>query len=88
MAKNHIKVGDTAHVIAGAHKGSSGKILNINWKKERAIVENVNIIKKHTRKSQANPEGAIVEKEGTIHVSNLMNDENYKASRRATSSEQ
>jgi large subunit ribosomal protein L24 len=83
MSQPHIKIGQTVHVISGSHKGSSGKILNINWKTQRAIVENVNIIKKHTRKSQAHPEGAIVEREGTIHVSNLMNDENFKQSKRA-----
>lgn len=83
MSKAHIKVGQTVHVISGAHKGSSGKILNINWKKERAVVENVNMIKKHTKKSQAHPEGAIIEREGTIHVSNLMNEDNFKASKRS-----
>lgn len=83
MAKAHIKVGQVAHVISGAHKGSSGKVLSINWKRERAIVENVNMIKKHTKKSQANPEGAIIEIEGTIHVSNLMNEDKFKASKRA-----
>jgi large subunit ribosomal protein L24 len=86
MAKPHIKVGQTVHVIAGAHKGASGKVLSINWKKQRAVVENVNMIKKHTRKSQAHPEGAIVEREGTIHVSNLMNEERFTQSKRAAAS--
>lgn len=83
MSKAHIKVGQNVHVISGAHKGSEGKILSINWKKQRAIVENVNIIKKHTKKSQTHPEGTIVEREGTIHVSNLMNDERFASSKRS-----
>lgn len=81
MKRFHVKVGDEVAVIAGAHRGSVGKVLAIRKKQERAIVEGVNLIKKHERKSQANPEGAIVEREGTIHISNLMGIEKYNQKR-------
>ena len=86
MKRFHVKVGDDVAVISGAHRGATGKILAIQSKKERAVVEGVNLIKKHERKSQTNPEGAIVEREGTIHISNLMDLEKYN-SRRSTGSE-
>jgi large subunit ribosomal protein L24 len=70
--KLHIKVGDTVVVITGEAKGQQGKILSIDRKKMRATVEGVNIVKRHTKPSAADPQGGIVEKEGTIHVSNLM----------------
>jgi large subunit ribosomal protein L24 len=70
--KLHIKVGDTVRVITGEAKGQEGKILTIDRKKMRAIVEGVNIVKKHAKPSASDPQGGIVEKEGTIHVSNLM----------------
>lgn len=84
MAKFHIKVNDEVVVLSGKEKGKRGKVLKISPVKERAIVEGLNLIKKHTRKSQENPNGAIIEREGTIHVSNLMNAEKYDA-RRGTS---
>lgn len=68
----HIKKGDEVVVLAGTEKGKRGKIIEIQGRKERAIVEGLKMIKRHTRKNQANPQGAIVEREGTIHVSNLM----------------
>jgi len=68
----HVKKGDEVVVLAGTEKGKRGKIIEIQSGKERAIVEGLKLIKRHTRKSQANPQGAIVEREGTIHVSNLM----------------
>jgi large subunit ribosomal protein L24 len=67
----HVKKGDTVAVISGNHKGASGKVLAVLPKKEQVLVEGVRIIKKHTRKSQDNPNGAIVEREGPIHVSNV-----------------
>ncbi|MEO6788427.1 MAG: 50S ribosomal protein L24 [Chthoniobacteraceae bacterium] len=67
----HVKKGDTVTVISGNHKGGSGKILAVLPKKQHVLVEGVRIIKKHTRKSQDNPNGAILEKEGPIHVSNV-----------------
>ena len=68
----HIKKGDEVVVLSGTEKGKRGKIIEIISRKERAIVEGLKMIKRHTRKNQANPQGAIVEREGTIHVSNLM----------------
>jgi len=70
--KLHIKVGDTVKIISGESSGQEGKILTIDRKKNRAIVEGVNIIKKHEKPSAANPEGGIVEKESSIHISNIM----------------
>ena len=69
--KFHIKRGDVVAVISGSHKGKQGKILEIRPAKQRAVVEGVAMIKRHERKSQANPQGAIVEREGSVHVSNL-----------------
>ncbi len=74
----HVKKGDEVVVLSGTEKGKRGKIIEIQSGKERAIVEGLKMIKRHTRKSQANPQGAIVEREGTIHVSNLMLAEAYE----------
>ena len=70
MAKA-IKKGDEVTVIAGDHKGSKGKVLQVLRSKDRVIVEGVNLIKKHERKTQDNPQGAIVEREASIHYSNV-----------------
>ena len=78
MQKFHVKKGDEVVVISGTEKGKRGKIIEVLRTKERAIVEGVKMIKRHTRKNQANPQGAIVEREGTIHVSNLMLAEAYE----------
>jgi large subunit ribosomal protein L24 len=72
MTKFHVKKGDEVVVIAGSEKGKRGKILSVETKKERVIVEGVRMIKKHMRKNQNNPQGAIIEREGTVHVSNVM----------------
>lgn len=71
MAKFHVKKGDQVTVIAGKEKGKSGKIIAVLTKKSRVVVEGLQMIKKHTRKSQQNPNGAIVEREGSIHISNV-----------------
>ncbi|WP_404425627.1 50S ribosomal protein L24 [Nibricoccus sp. IMCC34717] len=84
--KFHIKKGDDVVVIAGSHKGKSGKILEVRPAKERAVVEGVALIKRHLRKSQENPNGAIIEREGSIHVSNLMLKSNFDSSKRAKKS--
>jgi large subunit ribosomal protein L24 len=70
--KRHVKKGDEVIVLSGKEKGKRGKIIAVFPKKERAIVEGLQMIKRHTRKNQQNPNGAIVEREGTIHLSNLM----------------
>ncbi|HWD17955.1 MAG TPA: 50S ribosomal protein L24, partial [Verrucomicrobiae bacterium] len=72
MAKAHVKKGDEVVVIAGSELGKRGKILEIKNKRGRAIVEGLKMIKRHTKKSQAQPQGSIVEREGMIHLSNLM----------------
>lgn len=69
--KLHIKKGDRVRVIAGDHKGAEGEVLEVFPKKNRAIVENVNIVKKHQKPTQDNP-GGIVEMPAPVHVSNLM----------------
>lgn len=69
--KTHVKKGDDVLVIAGNHKGSTGKVLEVNRKKNRVLVEGVRLIKKTQRKSQDQPEGGIIEREGPIHISNV-----------------
>jgi len=76
MKKLIIKTGDTVKVIAGDHKGSEGKVLQILREKNRAIVEGVNMISKHTKPSAQSPQGGIVKKEASIDVSNLSLVEN------------
>ena len=71
MTKFKIKVGDTVKVIAGDNKGSEGKVLQILRDKNRALVEGVNLVSKHTKPSAQNPQGGIVKKEASIHISNL-----------------
>ena len=67
----HVRKGDTVVVIAGKEKGKRGRILRVVTEKDRAVVERVNMVKRHTKPTQANPRGGILEKEGTIAVSNL-----------------
>ena len=71
MIKLKIKAGDTVQVIAGDHKGEKGKVLKVDREKNRAIVEGVNLVSKHTKPSAQNPQGGIVKKEAPIHISNL-----------------
>jgi large subunit ribosomal protein L24 len=71
MTKFKIKSGDTVKVIAGDHKGSEGKVLKVLTDKGKAIVEAVNMVKKHTKPSAKSPQGGIVEKEAPIQISNL-----------------
>jgi large subunit ribosomal protein L24 len=72
MQKFHIKRGDAVLVIAGSHKGKEGKVLEILGAKNRARVEGVALMKRHLKKSQDHPQGAIIEREGSVHISNLM----------------
>lgn len=71
MGKLKIKTGDTVIVTAGDHKGTQGTVLRVFLDKNKAIVEGVNMVKKHDKPSAANPQGGITEKEAPIHVSNL-----------------
>jgi large subunit ribosomal protein L24 len=70
--KFNIKSGDTVYVTAGKEKGKTGKVIKVLKKKDGALVEKLNIVKRHEKQSQKNPTGGIVEKEAPIHVSNLM----------------
>jgi large subunit ribosomal protein L24 len=72
MPKRHVKKGDEVVVITGAERGKRGKIIEDLTKNDRVIVEGIKMIKRHTRKNQNNPNGAIVEREGTLHISNVM----------------
>ena len=67
----HIRRGDDVVVVCGKDSGKRGKVLMIDTKKNRVKVEKVNLIKKHVKPSQRHPQGGIVEKEGTIHISNV-----------------
>ncbi len=70
--KYHIKKGDRVKVISGNAKGMEGAVLEVDTKKDKAIVEGVNLIKRHTKPNAAHPQGGIIEKEAPVHVSNLM----------------
>jgi len=71
MAKLHIKKGDTVVVISGNDLGKQGRVLTIDTEKSRAIVEGVNLVKKHTKPNADNPKGGIIEQEAGVHISNL-----------------
>jgi len=77
--KCHVKKGDEVVVLAGKEKGKRCKIIAVSPKKARVIVEGLQLIKRHMRKSQQHPQGAIVEREGTIHISNVMKAELFDA---------
>ena len=68
----NVKKGMSVRVICGNNRGEEGKVLHVFPKKERIIIEGVNLIKRHTRPSQDNPQGGIVEREGALHISNVM----------------
>jgi large subunit ribosomal protein L24 len=72
MAKLKLKTGDNVRVIAGAQKGKEGKITQVFIEKNRAIVEGVNMVSKHTKPSAQSPQGGIVKKEASLNISNLM----------------
>ena len=69
--KIKIKKGDTVRVIAGSEKGSEGTVVSISREKNKAIVEGVNLVKKHNKPNAQNPQGGITEKEAPIDISNL-----------------
>ncbi len=72
MRKFHVKKGDEVVVITGTQRGKRGKILEVLRDRDRVIIEGVGMIKKAVRKSQEHPEGGIIEREGTLHISNVM----------------
>jgi large subunit ribosomal protein L24 len=79
MNTSHVKRGDEVVVIAGTERTKRGKVIRVLRDKERVIVEGVKMIKRHTRKSQQHPQGAIVQREGSVHLSNVMLAAKYDA---------
>ena len=67
-----IKKGDTVQVTTGNDAGKTGRVIKVYLDKNRVVVEGVNIVKKHSRPTQDNPQGGIIEKESSIHISNIM----------------
>ena len=92
MRRFHVKKNDEVVIISGTEKGKRGRVLQVLRDKDRVIIEGAKMIKRHTRKSQSHPQGAIVEREGTIHISNVMRADRFdeRASKRqpATAAEQ
>ena len=70
--KLHVKKGDTVLVLSGNDKGKRGKVMSVDVKSQRAIVEGVRIMSKHTRPNAEHPQGGIIKQEAPIHISNLM----------------
>jgi large subunit ribosomal protein L24 len=79
----HVKKGDDVQVITGNHKGAIGKVLQVFPAKQQVLIEGVRMIKKHTKKSQDNPQGAIIEREGPIHISNVKRVEQTETTSKA-----
>ena len=69
---NKIRKGDVVKVVSGAYKGKTGKVIKTSLAKDRILVEGINIAKKHLKPNQENPQGGIIEKEMSIHISNIM----------------
>ncbi|WCJ59573.1 50S ribosomal protein L24 [Fontisphaera persica] len=85
MPKLHVKKGDEVVVISGAHKGRRGRVIEVQPAKQRVLVEGVRMLKKTIKKgrSQLHPQGTIIEREGPIHISNVMRADRYDARRAA-----
>jgi large subunit ribosomal protein L24 len=83
----HVKKGDEVVIIAGSNKGKRGKVIEVQRSSGRIIVEGACMIKRHVKKNQANPNGAIVEREGTVHASNVMRADAFDSSKRAKTTE-
>ena len=81
MATSKIKKGDTVRVIAGGDKGNEGKVLSVDTKNHRVVVEGVHMVKKHQKPSMSNQNGGIIEQEAPIDISNVMLLSDGKASR-------
>ena len=71
MTKLHIKKGDTVYVNAGEDKGKTGRVLKVDVEKQRAIVEGINLVSKHTKPNAKSPQGGILKQEASVHISNL-----------------
>jgi large subunit ribosomal protein L24 len=79
MRKFHVKKNDEVVILAGADRHKRGRIIAVLGKQQRVIVEGTRMIKRHTRKNPANPQGKIIEREGSIHISNVMKAESFDA---------
>ena len=79
MKRFHVKKNDQVVVLSGADKGKRGRVISVLGKKDRVIVEGARMIKKHMRKSQQYPNGQIIEREGSIHISNVMKADKWDA---------
>ncbi len=80
----HVKKGDQVQVITGVHNGATGKVLAVLPKKQQVLIEGVRMIKKHTKKSQDRPQGAIMEREGPLHISNVKVVEKHEKKSKTT----
>ncbi len=81
MAKSRVKKDDTVVVISGSEKGRRGKVLRVDREKQLVVVEGINVRKKTQRRSQAHPEGGILDLPCPIHISNVMAADRYDARR-------
>lgn len=79
MPKFHVKKGDEVVVIAGTQKGKRGRVIEVSTTRRRVLVEGIKMMKKHMRKSQLHPQGAIVERESPIDLSNVMRADVFEA---------
>ncbi len=87
QAKFHIKKNDEVVVLSGAQQGKRGKVLEVLRDRSRVIIEGVNFIKKSSRKTQDQPQGGIIEREGTLHISKIMLASDYDSRKSATKTE-
>jgi large subunit ribosomal protein L24 len=90
MNSFHVKKNDEVVVLAGADRGKRGRVIAVDGKNQRILVEGVRMIKRHMRKSQQYPNGQIVEREGSIHISNVMKADQFdtRAAKRGTTQAQ
>ena len=79
MNSFHVKKNDEVVVLSGSNRGKRGRVIAVHGKKQRVLVEGVRMIKRHMRKSQQYPNGQIVEREGSIHISNVMKADQFDA---------
>ena len=79
MGNTHVRKGDEIVVISGVEKGKRGKVISVSKARDRVIVEGLKLIKRHVRKGPQHPEGAIVDREGTIHISNVVKADQHDA---------
>jgi large subunit ribosomal protein L24 len=84
----HVKKNDEVVVIAGTERGKRGKVIEVLSSKQRVIIEGIKMIKKHTKRSQQHPEGKIVEREGSVHLSNVVRADVFDARPSRKGSEQ